>query len=164
MDDVLLNMYLALFFEAWKKGYKLGWIYNTIRNELDEKSDFDAFMAHAHEHRFPLFTNGEHCVYNCRYLLIIVNKHFSDWVLQKNPSMEKFVENVLKNRDRLLVKAEQFKTEQARASRDLRARQWDALDAFGGKVAELSGKQLAYLNMGRTTGPNAGKEIRTVKS
>lgn len=166
-EDVFLTLYLTLFYVAWKKGYKMYWILaeltRALYSEEDEQENFDSFKAHAVTNSFPLFIQHEYWGLGAPYVLATVNKNFSDWVFNKNPTPEKFVENVLKVRRTLMVTPEKFRVAQSTASRDLTTRKWDALDSFGGKTAGLKGSQLVYLNMGRTTGSNAGKEVKTFK-
>lgn len=147
----ILSMYLGLFFEAWKKGYKLGWIYYRMVENFKEEETL-AFFASAKEHGYPLVPEAYLAGAGTPFFLATVNKGFSDWMYRVNPTPEKFTQNALTNSRALQASKAKWEAASRACSEDLRQRGWEALDSFGGETKGLKRTQLKYDARGRRTG------------
>lgn len=147
----MVQLYLTLFHEAWKKAYKVGWIYHRMV-EKKSREEVLAFFAAAEAQGYPLVTEACHAYAGVPFFLATVNKGFSDWVYRVTPDAEKFVKSVLANSRALQASRAKWKEADRTCREDLRQRGWEALDTFGGEVKNLSAKSLRYDSRNRKTG------------
>ena len=160
-SDGVLRLYLGLLFLAWKKGYKLGWIYYQMLVTPFNQEAVHEFFASAQEKGYPLVADACHAKAGTPYFLATVNKGFSDWMYRVDPDVGKFIKNALANSRSLQVSKAKWSEASRDSAEDLRQRGWEALDAFGGEVKDLKGSQLVYDTRGRRTG--RGMSERTWK-
>ncbi len=149
--DEILALYIAFFFQAWKKGYKLGWIYHQMMGAAERDVVLN-FFATAEEQGYPLVPEVCRAQARAPFFLATVNKAFSDWMYDKCPDESRFVKNVLANREVLKATAAKWKDAGRESAEDLRKRGWEALDSFGGGTKGLKDGQLLYASRGRKTG------------
>ena len=151
MENTYLNLYLELFFMAWKKAYKMSWIFYKMEEAIG-KAGFDAFLVESKEKQYPLVPFDGNGFASSTYFIVAVNKSFSDWMYSKNPDLAKFTANVLKNSAKLQYSDEVVKSMNKNSQKDISERKWEALDSFGGKVKTLQMRTLRYHTNGRSTG------------
>lgn len=157
--EQVLDCYLKNFSLAWKRAYKLFWVFRRVEEELHLNAIELAELAQTH--KFPLFPSAaimDRAVnVNCTYFVVhFVSKKFSDWLFDKTPDEAKFVATVLRNKDTLHAKSANECCKNINVARAKRyGDKQEAQKAFGGTV-ELCEQQLKYLSMGRTTGKGQG--------
>lgn len=151
-QDTEFIEYLKLFFVAWQRAYKIGWIFYA----LEEKLGVDALSAlreRATRLQYPLFPLLPHHYYvGTTFFTSSCSRQFSDWLFDKSPTEESFLRSVLQSAHALKANEQKFKTVRRNEKRLEQANKNEARDAFGGEVVSLRFGQLRYSPSGRTTG------------
>lgn len=155
--EAILEAYLKFFLEAWKKGYKIYWIFHRMEEQYG--LSHDALQTLAQANGFPLFPSNEAefippmtCPY---FVRSYVSEKFSDWLFAAMPNEEKFISVVTKSAQALKMKTKRAEKSRRESGKLMRSKMRDARDAFGGGVVDLKPCQLLYNSCGRATGRNS---------
>ncbi len=151
-DDPLFRRYLTLYLCAWKKAYKLVWIFHQLIDEFGA-AQVEEFWSKAVREKYPLFPleKGQ-LIFSCSYFTVCCSRRFSDWLFDKSPTEESFLRSVEKSKAALIFDADKNKLAKKEASSKLQERRREARDELGGGTVNLRFDQLRYLSNGRVTG------------
>ena len=147
--------YLKLFFHGWKNGYKIAWIFHQIE-EKHGTEFLQELERRAGEEQYPLYIfEGDMRGFRCPVIVAVLSRKISDWMFDHRPDETRFIECVMRHRERLQCTGQKLRASSNQMHRALAVRRGEALDNLGGQVKHVGMQNLRYISNGRKTGENA---------